>query len=178
MSVLASAQAAVDDGPSAYGWRSVVDRFEQVAADHRDRPALVYDGTVLNYGELAERTAAVAAGLAERGAGPETLVGLLLPRGVDLVVALLATLRSGAAYLPLDPALPADRLAYMCAPRPGRPRNRRGRADTAASRRSGARPAAAPTVNRRPATSAGRLAAPERSSAAARRTAAPRRERR
>jgi amino acid adenylation domain-containing protein len=114
MTVLVSAETASDDEPSAHGWRSVVDQFEQVAADNRDRSALVYDGAALSYGELAERTAAVAAGLADRGVGPETVVGLLLSRGIDLVVALLATLRSGAAYLPLDPALPADRLAYMC----------------------------------------------------------------
>ncbi|HEV2087561.1 MAG TPA: non-ribosomal peptide synthetase [Cryptosporangiaceae bacterium] len=114
MTVLASAEAVAAGEPSAHGWRSVVDRFEQVAADHPDRTALVYDGAALSYGALAARTAAVAAGLTDRGAGPEALVGLLLPRGVDLVVALMGTLRSGAAYLPLEPALPADRLAYMC----------------------------------------------------------------
>ncbi|WP_433389504.1 non-ribosomal peptide synthetase [Micromonospora sp. KLBMP9576] len=93
---------------------SVADAFERVAAAYPDRPALVCDGLVLSYRELEERTAAIAAGLAGRGAGPETIVGLLLPRGVDLVAGLLGTLRAGAAYLPLDPALPADRLAWMC----------------------------------------------------------------
>ncbi|ASW54316.1 non-ribosomal peptide synthetase [Plantactinospora sp. KBS50] len=114
MTVLASAYPVGAGQPSGPGWRSVVDRFEQVAAADPDRPALVYDGLALSYGELAARTAAVASGLTARGAGPETVVGLLLPRGVDLVVGLLGTLRSGAAYLPLDPGLPTDRLAAMC----------------------------------------------------------------
>jgi amino acid adenylation domain-containing protein len=95
-------------------WLSVVERFEQAAAAHPDRPALVFGDTVLTYGELDARTAAVAAGLAERGAGPETLVGLLLSRGPDLVLGLLGTLRCGAGYLPLDPALPLARLTDMC----------------------------------------------------------------
>jgi amino acid adenylation domain-containing protein len=96
-------------------WRSVVERFEEVAATHPGRPALAGDGARLTFGELATRTAAVAAGLAIQGVGVESLVGLLLPRGVDLVVGLLGTLRSGASYLPLDPALPIGRLRYMCA---------------------------------------------------------------
>jgi len=115
MTVLAPAEAdAAADDATAGGWRSVVSRFEQVAAAHPDRPALVCDGAVLTFGVLAARTAAVAAGLAVRDVGAESLVGLLLPRGVDLVVGLLGTLRSGASYVPLDPALPASRLRYMC----------------------------------------------------------------
>ncbi|SBT65687.1 amino acid adenylation domain-containing protein [Micromonospora sediminicola] len=95
-------------------WRSVVSRFEQVVAAHPDRPALVFGSTVLTFGELARRSAAVDDGLRSRGVGTESLVGLLLPRGVDLVVALLGVLRSGAGYLPLDPTLPAARLRYIC----------------------------------------------------------------
>jgi amino acid adenylation domain-containing protein len=102
-------------GDAATGrWRSVVDRFEQVAATHPDRPALICNKTVLSFGELATRSAAVAAGLAARGIGAESLVGLLLSRGPALVIGLLGTLRSGAAYVPLDPALPINRLRYMC----------------------------------------------------------------
>ncbi|MEV4534049.1 non-ribosomal peptide synthetase [Asanoa sp. NPDC049518] len=112
MTVLAEALAA-GEAPGQ-PWRSVVDRFVRVATEHPDRPALVHEGITLPFGELAARSAAVAAGLAERGVGPGSVVGLLLPRGIDLVVGLLGTLRAGAAYLPLDPALPADRLAFMC----------------------------------------------------------------
>lgn len=55
----------------------------------------------------------MAARLTAFGAGPERVVGIALPRTAELVVAVLAVLKSGAAYLPLDPAYPADRLAYI-----------------------------------------------------------------
>ncbi|WP_026425984.1 non-ribosomal peptide synthetase [Actinokineospora inagensis] len=72
------------------------------------------DGT-LSYAELASRVEALAGDLVRRGAAPERIVALALPRSVDMVVAMLAVLRSGAAYLPLDPDYPTDRLAYMIA---------------------------------------------------------------
>ncbi|MFG1711926.1 amino acid adenylation domain-containing protein [Micromonospora sp. NPDC049203] len=67
----------------------------------------------LTYGELDRRSAALAAELARHGAGPERAVGLHVSRSAALVVALLAIVRSGAAYLPLDPQYPAERLRYM-----------------------------------------------------------------
>ncbi|WP_317986119.1 AMP-binding protein, partial [Streptomyces sp. 5-10] len=66
----------------------------------------------LTYGELNERANRLARLLVESGAGPGRFVGLVLPRSVDLVVALLAVVKSGAAYVPIDPAYPADRIAY------------------------------------------------------------------
>nr|WP_034087188.1 non-ribosomal peptide synthetase [Streptacidiphilus albus] len=63
----------------------------------------------LTYGELNARANRLARLLAARGAGPGRLVGLSLPRGAELVVALLAVLKSGAGYVPLDPAYPAER---------------------------------------------------------------------
>ncbi|MED7948907.1 AMP-binding protein, partial [Streptomyces sp. BE303] len=59
------------------------------------------------------RSARLASVLVGRGAGPGRWVGLALPRSVDLVVAMVAVLRSGAGYLPLDPGFPAERLAFM-----------------------------------------------------------------
>ncbi|TQE25655.1 acyltransferase domain-containing protein, partial [Streptomyces ipomoeae] len=67
----------------------------------------------LSYGELAERSRRAAARLRALGAGPGTVVALCLEKSPELVVALLAVLRTGAAYLPLDPGHPTDRLAYM-----------------------------------------------------------------
>ncbi|MBX7555725.1 amino acid adenylation domain-containing protein, partial [Streptomyces sp. tea 10] len=69
----------------------------------------------LTYAELDARANRLARLLMRRGAGPERFVALALPRSLDLVVAVLAVLKSGAAYVPLDPAYPADRLAYMLA---------------------------------------------------------------
>ncbi|MBK1783697.1 non-ribosomal peptide synthetase, partial [Prauserella cavernicola] len=71
----------------------------------------VSDGeTALTYAELDERSARVAATLAARGVGREDLVAVVLPRGADTIVALLGVLRAGAAYVPIDPAYPAERI--------------------------------------------------------------------
>ncbi|MFJ6139194.1 amino acid adenylation domain-containing protein [Kitasatospora sp. NPDC092286] len=67
----------------------------------------------LTYGELAERSRRAAARLRALGAGPGSVVALCLDKSPEQIVALLAVLRTGAAYLPLDPGHPADRLAYM-----------------------------------------------------------------
>jgi len=86
------------------------------AAERRDAVALIAaDGAALTWGELERRSAGLAAELRRRGAGPETPVGVCLERSPEAAVALLAVLRSGAAYLPLDPSYPEERLAYMVA---------------------------------------------------------------
>lgn len=77
--------------------------------------AVVSDEESVTYRELERRANRLAHFLRAKGAGPERLVGLCLRRRVDLVVALLATLKAGAAYVPLDPAYPEARLALMAA---------------------------------------------------------------
>ncbi|MEU7559125.1 non-ribosomal peptide synthetase [Streptomyces eurythermus] len=78
-----------------------------------DAPALTDATGTLTYRELQERSGRLARRLTAGGAGPDAVVGLCMDRSAELVVAVLAVLRAGAAYLPLDPELPADRLAYM-----------------------------------------------------------------
>ncbi|MFC5993493.1 amino acid adenylation domain-containing protein [Pseudonocardia hispaniensis] len=82
---------------------------ERAAAQPGD-PALVFRGTTLTYAELDARINRLARLLLDRGAGPERVVALALPRSVEMVVALFAVLRTGAAYLPLDLDHPHERL--------------------------------------------------------------------
>ena len=84
----------------------------QVAATPVARALVSEDGT-LNYATLNERANRIAHWLIGRGVGPESIVALALPRSRQMVAALLGILKSGAAYLPLDPDYPTERLAFM-----------------------------------------------------------------
>jgi amino acid adenylation domain-containing protein len=87
--------------------------IEARAARIPDRPALSYQGRILGYDELNRRANRLARVLLTEGVGPETRVALALPRSADMVVALLAVLKTGAAYVPVDVRYPADRVARM-----------------------------------------------------------------
>ncbi|MGH3528502.1 MAG: condensation domain-containing protein, partial [Pseudonocardiaceae bacterium] len=78
-------------------------------------PAVVSDGGVITFAELDARANRLARLLIAHGAGPERIVALALPRSVDIVVAQLAVAKAGAAFLPIDPAYPAERIAFMLA---------------------------------------------------------------
>jgi enterobactin synthetase component F len=80
---------------------------------HPDAPALEFGGTVLSYAALDARSGALAAELRARGVGPGGIVAVALERSVELVVALLAVIRAGGAYLPLDPEHPDARIACI-----------------------------------------------------------------
>ena len=94
--------------------RCLHDGFWATVSRAPEAVAVVVGAERLTYAELGERVRRAAAELRRRGAGPEKLVGVCLERGVDLVTALLAVLEAGAAYVPLDPAYPAERLGFMC----------------------------------------------------------------
>ncbi|MFJ9841393.1 non-ribosomal peptide synthase/polyketide synthase [Kitasatospora sp. NPDC101155] len=89
--------------------------FARQAARTPDAPAVRSAGARLTYRELDERSNRLARLLIAAGAGPERFVALALPRTADLAVALLAVLKSGAAYLPVDPGYPAERIAFLFA---------------------------------------------------------------
>ncbi|MBF2002243.1 MAG: amino acid adenylation domain-containing protein [Synechococcales cyanobacterium M58_A2018_015] len=91
--------------------------FEAQAAQRPDTIALIYvtsEGVQhLTYGELNRRSNQLAHHLQSLGVGPETLVGIGIDRSLEMIIALLAVLKAGGAYLPLDPAYPPERLSYM-----------------------------------------------------------------
>nr|WSX22022.1 amino acid adenylation domain-containing protein [Streptomyces tubercidicus] len=101
--------------PRALSGRTVPELFEERAAQSPDAVAVLHEDSALTYRELNERANRLARVLAARGVGPESYVAVALPRSVELVVALMAVLKAGGAYLPLDPSYPADRLGFMLA---------------------------------------------------------------
>ncbi|MEU8924563.1 amino acid adenylation domain-containing protein [Kitasatospora sp. NPDC048545] len=92
---------------------TVPELFAARAAHTPAAPAVRYLDTELTYAELDARANRLAHELIARGIGPGRLVALALPRSEQVVVALLAVLKAGAAYLPVDPSYPADRVAFM-----------------------------------------------------------------
>ncbi|NII54937.1 non-ribosomal peptide synthetase [Luteibacter sp. SG786] len=89
--------------------------FEQQVDRAPERAAVRHADRSLSYAALESRANRIANALRERGIGHGALVGLSLTRGIDMVAAVLGVLKSGAGYVPLDPAFPADRLAFMAA---------------------------------------------------------------
>jgi amino acid adenylation domain-containing protein/non-ribosomal peptide synthase protein (TIGR01720 family) len=87
--------------------------FEQQVARRPEAVALTCDGVSLTYAQVNARANRIAHRLIEHGVKPETLVGLCLDRTNEIVIAILAILKSGGAYLPIDLAYPPDRLAFM-----------------------------------------------------------------
>ncbi len=94
---------------------TVAQMFEQQVERDATAVALVYGTQRISYGELNKRANQLAHYLRAHGVGPETLVGLYLERSVELVVAMLAVVKTGGAYVPLDPQQPSERVGYMLA---------------------------------------------------------------
>ncbi|MGH3823701.1 MAG: amino acid adenylation domain-containing protein [Pseudonocardiaceae bacterium] len=99
-----------DDRPAT--WAELV---QAAVARTPAAPAVVSDDRVIDFAELDDRANRLARLLIARGAGPEQIVALALPRSVEIVVAQLAVAKTGAAFLPIDPAYPPDRIGFMLA---------------------------------------------------------------
>ena len=106
-----------------YDWNQTATEYETLVCVHElierqadltpDAEAIAFQGTSLTFRELDERANRIAQALVERGVGPEVIVGLCLPRSLDLVVGALGIMKAGGAYVPLDPHFPADRIAFI-----------------------------------------------------------------
>ncbi len=93
--------------------RSLAELFAEQAARAPEAAAVAHGGERLTYAELDRRSGALAGRLRRRGIGRGARVGVCMERGVELVVGVLAIVRAGAAYVPLDTANPPERLAFM-----------------------------------------------------------------
>ncbi|EKD89589.1 MAG: hypothetical protein ACD_33C00037G0001, partial [uncultured bacterium] len=93
--------------------KSVHKLFEEVVENNKDRIAVVYEEQQLTYEVLNERANQLGYYLKKNQVDLETLVGISVPRSLDLIIGLLGILKSGGAYVPLDPEYPRDRLEYM-----------------------------------------------------------------
>ena len=104
---LSRSDEAMEDGDLVPAW------IEAAARRSPDAVAVVFEDEAVSYGELDARANRLARHLAGLGAGPDVPVGILVERSAELMVAVLAILKSGSAYLPLDPALPDERIGAM-----------------------------------------------------------------
>jgi amino acid adenylation domain-containing protein/thioester reductase-like protein len=103
------------DGPFRHPVRFVHEIVAERASYQPGATAVIAGDTQLTYRELDQSANRLARHLAGLGAGPETLIGVCLERGADAVRSLLAIMKAGSGYLPLDPSLPPARLARICA---------------------------------------------------------------
>ncbi|MDZ7375500.1 MAG: amino acid adenylation domain-containing protein [candidate division KSB1 bacterium] len=95
------------DGLAMHQW------FEQVSATHSDRIAVRYKDQQLSYAELNRRANQLANYLIAQGVHVEDLIGICMTRSPEMIIAVMGSLKAGAAFIPLDPAYPKERLAYM-----------------------------------------------------------------
>ncbi|MEM9214080.1 MAG: amino acid adenylation domain-containing protein [Cyanobacteria bacterium P01_F01_bin.150] len=93
--------------------KMTVDLFEEQVSNTPEATAVIFRGQRLTYQSLAEQVKILAFYLQNQGIGPEDLVGLFIEPSLDMVIALLGVMKAGAAYVPLDPSFPKERLAYI-----------------------------------------------------------------
>jgi amino acid adenylation domain-containing protein len=102
-----------NDTTCAVDTATFVEQFERQVAVAPEACAVCFEGHELTYGALSQRSDQLARHLRFRGVGPGSLMGLCMARSLHMVVALLGIQKAGAAYVPLDPDLPLDRLNFM-----------------------------------------------------------------
>ncbi|MEU9115320.1 non-ribosomal peptide synthetase [Streptomyces sp. NPDC048483] len=110
--MLTGAMVDVQEGrPLRYANQCIHDLVSSAVQHEPHAPAVVSPTATLTYAELDQRANALADELQKRDIGPETLVGVHLPKSPEMVISILAILKAGGTYVPLDPASPVDRLS-------------------------------------------------------------------
>ncbi|OKP87475.1 hypothetical protein A3842_06345 [Paenibacillus sp. P3E] len=97
---------------AAYG-ETLVSLFEQAVEETPDSCALVYEGEEMTYSELNKRSNKLALFLLQQGLDQDEIIGILTERSFMMIIGILAVLKAGCAYMPIDPAFPAERIRYM-----------------------------------------------------------------
>jgi amino acid adenylation domain-containing protein len=113
MTTVPDTRGVSDAGPLARRGDHIPELVAFRATESPNTVALTEEGRTLTFGELDARANRLAGHLRSLGVGADVLVGLCLPRSLDMVVGALGIMKAGGAYVPLDPAYPSDRLAFM-----------------------------------------------------------------
>ncbi|MBA9085510.1 amino acid adenylation domain-containing protein/non-ribosomal peptide synthase protein (TIGR01720 family) [Fontibacillus solani] len=92
---------------------TIVEQFERIAAKELEQTAVTFGEEQLTYNELNQRVNQAARRLQQLGVKPDQIVGVMIERSIEMSVVLLAVLKAGGAYLPIDPSLPEERIRYM-----------------------------------------------------------------
>ncbi|MDR0268640.1 non-ribosomal peptide synthetase [Paenibacillus sp.] len=96
-----------------YPRQTIHELFEEQAVQHAERIAVVCDGIELTYGKLNAKANQLAKVLRDKGIGPDRIVAVMGDRTLEMIIGMLAILKSGGAYLPIDPDYPKDRIEYF-----------------------------------------------------------------
>jgi len=102
-----------NDTAREYPQSNIQELFEMSVADNPQQTALVFEDKSFSYTELNKRVNQLAKLLRQKGAARKTVVGVALRRSIDIIIGLLAVLKSGATYVPIEPSYPKERIAYM-----------------------------------------------------------------
>ena len=103
-----------NDAATGYPFdKNIVDLFESQVDKSPENIAVIFGEKKINYRDLNHRSNQLARLLVKKGVKADTLVPICIERGIDMIVGLLAILKSGGAYVPLDPEYPEDRISYM-----------------------------------------------------------------
>lgn len=92
---------------------TIVEQFESMVTNSPEKTAVIFGNKQLTYSELNGRVNQVARKLQNHGVIPDQIVGIMVERSCEMAIALLAVLKAGGAYLPIDPMLPEERIRYM-----------------------------------------------------------------